>query len=102
MSKILVAKVSDIKPGELKGVSAGDKDILLANVEGNFFAIGDICTHMGCKLSGGVIADTKIVECPCHASQFDLTTGAVIKGPAKSPEMKFEVIVEGDNIYVQA
>jgi len=102
MAKHLVGKVGDLKPGEIKGVSAGEKLILLANVDGTFFAIGDVCTHRGCRLSGGFIVDKEIVECPCHGSQFNLITGAVVRGPAASPEVHYNVIVEGEEIYVEA
>jgi nitrite reductase/ring-hydroxylating ferredoxin subunit len=90
---------ADLAPNSLKTVTVDGKPVLLANVDGTYYAIGNKCTHRGCLLSNGKLnGDT--VKCPCHSSIFDLKTGAVVHGPAKTPEPHYEVKIENDQIYL--
>jgi 3-phenylpropionate/trans-cinnamate dioxygenase ferredoxin component len=97
--EIEVASVKKITPGTITGVEQGNNSILVANVGGTFYAIKDICTHMGCNLSGGVLKGEN-VTCPCHSSMFNVKTGAVIGGPARKPETTYKTRVDGDKIFV--
>lgn len=94
-----VAKVSELKPGEKKGVRFGLSYLLLTNVDGNFYAVGGRCTHLRLSLINGNL-EGKIITCPHHGSQFDVTTGKVLKGPATKPLPTFEIKVEGDDVLV--
>jgi nitrite reductase/ring-hydroxylating ferredoxin subunit len=80
-------------------VEKDGKRMLIANLNGEYHAIGNVCTHAGCKLSEGTLNGEK-VTCPCHGSTFDIRTGAVLKGPAQKPEPSYNVRVEGDQIMV--
>jgi nitrite reductase/ring-hydroxylating ferredoxin subunit len=71
--------------------------VLLANVGGEYRAIGSECTHEGCSLAEGEI-DEDAVICPCHGSVFDLKPGAVIAGPATEGEPPYDVRVEDGEI----
>lgn len=82
------------------GAEANGKKILIANVGGTYYAIGDVCTHRACRLSGGTLKENGVVECPCHGSNFDVKTGNVAKGPAKTPEQTFQLKVEKDDILI--
>lgn len=73
--------------------------IALANVDGTFYAIDDKCTHLGCSLGDGQLTGT-VVRCACHGSQFDVTTGTVIQGPAKTPVQAHASQVVGDDVQV--
>lgn len=95
-----IAKVSDIKPGKMKAVWYENESVLISNVAGRFFAIGNICTHAGCNLSEGDMSG-KNVTCACHGSIFDLTNGKVLDGPAKKDEPTYEVKIEGDDILIK-
>jgi len=94
-----VSKVTDVPEGELRGYKVGGEDVAVANVEGELHAFNDICTHQHCLLSEGDLDGTK-VECPCHGSQFDVTTGDVMNGPATEPVDTYEVAVEGDDLRI--
>jgi nitrite reductase/ring-hydroxylating ferredoxin subunit len=98
MGFVKLASAKALVAGKMVGAEAGSKQILVANVNGKYYAIGDKCTHRGCKLSGGTLKDNGVVECPCHRSNFDVKTGNVVKGPAKTPEPLFQVKVEKDDI----
>lgn len=100
MGFVKVASTKDLAQGKMIGAEADDKQILVVNVNGKYYAINDICTHKGCKLSGGTLKEDGIVQCPCHGSNFDVKTGNVVKGPAKTPEPAFEVKVEKDQVFV--
>ncbi len=93
------ASASELKPGDIKGVEVGGKEIVLINLDGQIHAIGNRCTHMSCLLSdGSLMADG--MHCACHGSVFDPRTGEVVKGPARNPEPVYEVKIEGDQIQV--
>jgi nitrite reductase/ring-hydroxylating ferredoxin subunit len=99
MTPIKLASTADLKPNQMKAVNANGTPILLVNLNGSFYAIGNKCTHRGCALSNGTLnGDT--LKCACHGSVFNVKTGEVIGGPAKKPEPKYELQVSGDQILV--
>jgi len=95
-----VAKSSDIEPGTAKLVEAYGKRIALFNVDGNFHAIDETCTHRGGPLSEGMLAGNE-VTCPWHLAVFDVTTGEVIGLPAPRGVASYPVRVEGDDVEVE-
>ena len=99
MGFVKVASAGMLGPAQKLGVEAGGRKILLTNIDGPFYAIGDYCTHLSCFLSDGQLRGENI-QCSCHGSIFNVKTGAVIKGPAKKPEMTYQVKVDGDQVMV--
>lgn len=85
-----VLESSALGEGQMRAVDARGVSILLARVNGQLYAVGNVCTHWGCALSEGRLADRAVV-CHCHGSTFDLRDGEVINGPATSPEISFDV-----------
>ncbi len=99
MTFVDVASSNELKPDEMKAVNVKGKPVLLVNLDGTYYAIGNTCTHMGCPLSKGTLkGDT--VECICHGSTFELKTGAIKRGPAEKPEPKFETKVENGRVLI--
>lgn len=96
---VKVAQMSEVPPGTIKGVKAGDQEIALVSLEGQLYAIGDICPHAHCNLSDGDIEGDRVL-CPCHGSEFNVRTGQVVEGPASENVATFQVRVEGDDILV--
>ena len=94
-----VAPSAELGPGAMKPVRLGDEDICLVNVDGELFAIGDLCTHAGGALSGGSLEGYE-VECPLHGSVFDVRTGEPTALPADSPVKTYLVRQEGDDLLV--
>ncbi len=93
---VTVAKVGEIPEGGVKVVRLGDLPIAVFNLQGNYHALEDVCTHDGGELAGGIIEDS-VVECPRHGARFDIRTGAVLCLPATSPVPTFEVkVVDGE------
>jgi nitrite reductase/ring-hydroxylating ferredoxin subunit len=99
MGFVKIALVKDLEPGKMIGAEANGREIVVVNVDGNYYAIGNRCTHMSCMLSEGMLRGQN-VTCSCHGSVFDLKTGNVVKGPAKKPEPVFQVKAEGEQILV--
>lgn len=79
---------------------AGTK-VNVASALGHLYAFDDACTHMGCSLAKGK-PDGTTVTCPCHGSQFDVTSGGVLRGPAQRPVRSRQVQVEGENLLVES
>lgn len=101
MRKILVGKTSDIPPGKMVKVESEGKAILLANVDENYFAMDDICTHQGASLSEGTLEDST-VTCPWHGSTWDCKTGKLIAFGTKLKDLaSYKVIVESDSVFVE-
>ena len=100
MEFMRAASVNDLKPGEKLGVVLDGKPVLLVNLDNEYYAIRGKCTHWGCMLIDGTLEDSKI-RCRCHGSTFELTKGAVVKGPATEPEPSYSVKIENNDIYVE-
>jgi nitrite reductase/ring-hydroxylating ferredoxin subunit len=101
---VKVAIKSEIPVGKMKHIEVNRKEIMIANVEGKFYAVSDRCGHENARLSTGTLTNT-IVICPFHYARFDVTTGKVVSGPvlegsgaanilAKSPEEVQKVITQ--------
>lgn len=102
MGKILVGKTSEMPQGKLNKVSVDGKEVLVVNLDGNYFAMDDTCTHSGASLSEGQL-DGSTVTCPWHGSTWDCKTGKLEKFPAKINDLKsYKVIVESDDIFLEA
>ena len=99
MDFVKAALKKEIPAGKMKPVEVAGVSVLLANVIGEYYAIGNKCTHRGCKLSNGVL-EGETVKCPCHKSVFNIKSGEVVHGPASKPEPKFAVKVEKEQILV--
>jgi len=82
---VKVADTDEILPSQMKEVEVDGQSILIANVNGKYYAIGSICTHEGGPLADGTIHNYE-VECPWHGSKFDVRTGEVTNLPATEPE----------------
>jgi 3-phenylpropionate/trans-cinnamate dioxygenase ferredoxin subunit len=95
-----------MSPGAMKLVRASGKDLLIANIEGNFYAMDNWCTHEQGNLSEGQLKKN-VITCPDHESQFDATTGRVLLGPdGESPDTipavkSYKIVVQGTDVMVE-
>lgn len=96
---IPVCRIEELPPGEAVRIAA-DVPIAVFNTGGELYALDDTCSHQDASLADGWLEDCW-VECPLHASRFDLRTGAPSGPPAKLPVRTHEVTVEGGMIYVR-
>ena len=101
MGKIIAAKVTEIPPGKMIKISIDGRDILVSNIDGNFYAIDDTCTHSGASLSEGSLSGCTIT-CGWHKAEFDCKTGKLTKFPAKIRDLgSYNVSIESDNVFVE-
>ena len=94
-----VTKVSELSPGQMKWVAVRRERVLLANVDGTFYALRDACGHQRAPLSRGKLAGY-VVECPLHFACFDVRTGTLLSGPVAENVPTYAVRVERDMVYI--
>jgi 3-phenylpropionate/trans-cinnamate dioxygenase ferredoxin subunit len=91
-----VAQAEDIRPGQAVQVWVGNEPIAVVNLDGDFYAISDICTHEEFFLHGGVIEGEEI-ECPLHRGVFNIKTGSAEVYPAERDLPTFPCrVVDGE------
>jgi uncharacterized membrane protein/nitrite reductase/ring-hydroxylating ferredoxin subunit len=97
--QIEVASANELKTDQMKLIHVNDKRIVIARTEEGYVAFDDHCTHKGGSLAGGsMICGT--VQCPWHGSQFDVNTGAVKAGPARSKINTYNITEENGKVYL--
>ena len=96
---VTVAATSELKPGEMMYVEVDDEPICLINLDGEFFALSDLCTHQDASLSDGEITGDEI-ECPLHGGAFDIRTGQPAAFPVVVASETFQVRVVGEEIQI--
>jgi chlorite dismutase len=94
-----VAKLADVPDGDTKVVHYKGEQLVLFHIGGRVYAISNRCSHANGPLAEGRIEGATVV-CPWHDSQFDLSTGAVLKTPASRPVQTYDVKVDEGTIYL--
>jgi len=90
-----VAPSATIPPGDFAQVEVGEAFVAVYNIDGEFLAIEDVCTHDGEGLAGGELEDAQVI-CPRHGSRFCLRTGRALTPPAYEPVRTFQTrVVDG-------
>ena len=95
-----VAKTTEIEPGQARLVDVNGRSIALFNVDGQFFALDNTCTHKGGPLAEGEISGHE-VTCPWHGAMFDVRTGEVVGPPAHRAVVRYGVRVTGTDVEVE-
>jgi len=95
-----VAAVAALAPGERQVVDLDGTEVAVFNVDGEYFAIEDTCTHDGSEIASGKVEGYEII-CPRHGARFCLKTGKVLKAPAYEDLASFPVRVEQGVIQVR-
>jgi len=95
-----VAKAAELAPGQMKWVAVNGERLVLANVEGAYYAISDVCGHRNAPLSRGKL-NGYLIECPLHFAQFDVRTGELVNGPVSTAVAVYQVRVDGETVYIK-
>ncbi len=106
MAKKLICKKEDLREGTIRKFVIDDKEILVARLRGNFFALENKCSHKGGDLSKGEL-DGFWIKCPVHGATYDLRTGMLVKNinpvlrmfSKASDQKKISLATEGDSVY---
>jgi len=100
-----MAEWIDVKPaaelpaGKWQAAYVGGFKIAIFNIDGEFYAIENICTHDSGELSGGILEGDQII-CPRHGARFSVKTGAVLSPPAYEDVETFAVRVAGEMLQI--
>lgn len=97
---VSVVRVDLLAPGEWRVVDVDGAHIAVFNLEGKYFALEDICTHDGGRLTGGLIEGDQIV-CPRHGARFCIRSGAALCAPAYEATVTFPVRIENGEVQIR-
>lgn len=95
-----VAPVTTIKKGTAKPFTIDGQDILIANIDGEFFAIEDRCSHEDSRLSLGCLKG-ELIDCTLHGSRFNVKTGLPTEEPAVDAVRTFKLKINHDVIEIE-
>jgi nitrite reductase/ring-hydroxylating ferredoxin subunit len=98
---VRIGSATDVADGRMRVFDVAGANVNVANASGRLYAFDDTCTHAGCSLADGQL-DGTTVTCPCHGSQFDVSSGAILRGPAQTPVRSRAVKVDGADLSVEA
>jgi apoptosis-inducing factor 3 len=88
-----------LSEGELRSFKIRGREILAVRLGSHIFCLDGRCTHAGAPLAEGVLED-KVLTCPWHYSQFNITNGVVIRGPAAKPLKSYRIKEEGNAVFI--
>ncbi len=97
---VTVAEAADIPPGHCRVVDVDDAKVAVYNLDGQFYAIEDVCTHDGGELASGRVQDGQVI-CPRHGARFCIRSGAVLAPPAYEPVHCFPVQVDSGTVKIR-
>ena len=92
--------IEGIPPGEMKQFDLKDEEILVINLNGEFCCLGGRCSHAGAPLAEGHL-DGEVLTCPWHYSQFKITDGSVLRGPANASLRVYKIEVKDGQLFVE-
>ena len=98
---VRVGYSKDVAKGQMRVFDVAGTKVNVASADDHLYAFDDTCTHQGCSLASGEL-DGTTVTCACHGSQFDVTSGAVLGGPAERPVRARVVQALGEDLLVEA
>jgi nitrite reductase/ring-hydroxylating ferredoxin subunit len=96
---VAVARLEELKPGQMRYVEVDGLPIGLANVRGEIYAFGDSCRHEGGPLSSGMLRDD-IVTCPWHGWAYSVRSGKSLVPPVGLRIPTYPVVIEGDTVSI--
>ena len=96
-------KKTEINSGEAKSYQIGDLKIVVCNVNGEYFALSDVCSHDDGELvsGNGILVENCQLECPRHGARFDVKTGKATKMPAIASIKTYNVKIRGDELEIE-
>lgn len=97
---VKAALPSELAPGQWRVVDVEGTQIVVFNIDGDYHAIEDVCTHDGGQLTGGEIQGDQIV-CPRHGARFCIRTGEALTAPAYEATAKFPVRIQNGELQVR-
>jgi nitrite reductase/ring-hydroxylating ferredoxin subunit len=100
LPQIKVCKIDEIPSGESKQFNIGEMELLAINLNGRYFCLAARCTHAGAPLVEGEILGETLI-CPWHGSNFRVTDGSVLKGPAERPLKVYKNMTKENYLFIE-
>lgn len=101
MVKVVVGKTSEVQDGKLMHITAGGKEMVVTKLDGNYYAMDNVCTHAGADLHEGELSNN-VLTCPWHGAKWDIKTGNLISFPQKlKPLQSHKISIENDTLYIE-
>ena len=101
MAKVVVGSTSEVQEGKLMHITAGGKEIVVTKLDGNYYAMDNVCTHAGADLHEGELNSNELT-CPWHGAKWDIKTGNLVSFPQKlKPLQSHKVLIENNTLYVE-
>ena len=97
---IYISEIDKIPEGETRTFDTDDVSVIIANIENNFYAIENVCSHDDAPLDDGELHGCEI-ECPRHGARFDVRNGEVTEPPAVVPVESFPVHIQSNKLYIE-
>jgi len=97
---VRVAALDEVGPGTLLGVTVERTAVVIANVDGDLYALRDRCSHADFPLRDGVLRG-ETLECVHHGATFDVCSGTATGFPAIRPVKSYEVDVRDGDVFIR-
>ena len=100
MTQVKVCGLDVIPIGSMKQFYLAEREVLIVNLDGKFYCLDARCTHAGAPLAEGTLNED-VLTCPWHGSQFRITDGVVLRGPAEKELKAYPVTVREGFLFVE-
>ena len=97
---VKAGQLNDFPAESMKKVAVNGEYVLVINVGGKLYAIGNSCTHEDGPLDEGEL-EGNVVTCPWHGGRFDVTNGKVLAPPPKTDALRYDVKIQGNDVLVK-
>lgn len=98
---VRVGRAEDLAPGEKQIFEVDGIEVVVVNLDGEYYCVEDVCTHDGGPLGEGRLDNGHII-CPRHGARFDVRTGAALTLPAFEPVQTYQVKVENGDLLIES
>lgn len=95
-----LCETKDVPAGGMKQFDLQEMEFLVVNLNGRFYCLDGRCTHAGAPLAEGTLKE-EILTCPWHYSQFNITDGSVVNGPARKPLNIYRYQIKDGQLLVE-
>jgi nitrite reductase/ring-hydroxylating ferredoxin subunit len=99
-SGVAVVEIGDLAPGQTRALEHAGVALLLCNVDGEFYAVENVCSHADAPLTDAPLSGCEL-ECELHGAVFDVRDGSVVALPARQPLRSFPVARDGDRVTIR-
>jgi len=96
---VRVCSTTEVAPGTVKAYAIGARTLAVYNIDGAFYVTDDECTHAAASLADGML-EGDVIECCMHMGAFHVPTGKVMQPPCEEPLRTYQVMLKGDDIFV--